>query len=86
MSKKDLLIFFLVFCLKVCINFNSLLTLMKFLPTNIFTKWTQIRGGGQAVSTRQYAGWYRGGVSFKFDQITLYLLRYTNCKKRVVSS
>ena len=26
--------------------------------------------GGQAVSTRQYAGWYRGGVPFEFDEIT----------------
>ena len=26
--------------------------------------------GVQAVGIRQYAGWYRGGVPFKFDEIT----------------
>ena len=28
--------------------------------------------GGQAVSTRQYAGLYRGGLTFEFDEITQY--------------
>ena len=44
---------------------------------NIFTLacsrkvcFAMIPGGGQAVSTRQYAGWYRGGVPSEFDEIT----------------
>ena len=27
------------------------------------------KAGGQAVSTRHYAGWYHGDVSFEFEEI-----------------
>ena len=29
-----------------------------------------LQGEVQAVSTRQYVGWYRGGVPFEFVEIT----------------